>query len=370
MSRPGSWAGIAAATALVVYCGSAGEAVPGAPAAEGTEYFPPDGFLCGFRVTPPMIAREIPLTDFGRLAPMRPDAGEPFWTVVQWHCVERLTDAHRTAFGAREAAWSNRFQRLRVSVGDDGRPELQMTLDSLAVYNHEPISYERMGGIRPHLLLSRAFYPDRDGIRRCGGAEEPDTTPDAGTFPDLSTFSALELSMRLRLVEAVDLRETYKGDSPDHRRSHYNRVPFQFFFQIYCRNPADPAHGRFFWLGCRVYNNDYADTSRAGREQDQIESDGRATFAYLLSDRGIHGPDYEEKVRDLFAGKETSVTMDVLAAARMAVRAIQERHKDFLKAPPDLAGYTISGFNIGWEPASPYRVGMAIRDLSLRGVRR
>ncbi len=361
--------GPAAVFLLALLVGGACQTAPGAPPAGVTEYFPPDAFLHGFRVTPPRIARRIPLTDFGRLAPMVPTNHEPFWTLVQWHCVESLSDAHRTAFSPREAVWENRFQKLRVLVGDAGRPELNMTIDSLAIYNQSQISYATMCRVRPHLLLSHSFYPDRDGVRRYGGAEEPDTTPDGTTLPDLDTFSELTLSMRLRLAEAADLREAYRGDIPANRRNHYNRIPFQFWFRVYCRNPDDAAHGRFFWLGCRVYNNDYPHTSNLGRQRDQIESDGNATFAYRLSDLSIHGPDYEEKVEGLFAGKETSITLDVLDAARTAVRTIQDQKKDFLHAPPDLAGYTLSSFNIGWEPASPVRVTMVIKGLSLRGVR-
>ncbi len=342
-------------------------AVAGSTKQIGTEYFPVDAFLRGFYVTPPAIKHEIPLSAFGRLAPWRPTtSGEPFWTVVQWHCIESLTDAHRQKSGSNEAVWKNSFQQLRLFVDESDRTELQLCVDSLAVYNHLKINYERMAKIRPHLLLSHSFYPDRDNIRRYGGAELADTTPDDCTFPELNNLASLKLSMSLRLVDASDLRESYTVDSPENRRPHYNRVPFQFWFRVYCRNPADPAYGRFFWLGCRVYNNDYLQT-RASREQDHIERDGRKTFAYLLSDKNIHGPDYEMKVSELFAGRETAITMDVLDAARKAVLAIQERHKDFMQTPPELAGYTIISFNIGWEPASPFRAAMAIRDLSLYG---
>ena len=340
------------------------------PGADEVEYFPPDAFLRRFSVTPPRISRQIPLANIGRLKPMLPSEEPPFWTLVQWNCIESVTDAHRQIFGQREALWKNAYQTLRVTVDEVGRPELRMSIDSLAIYNHASITYKTMERMRPHLLLSHNFYPDRDGVRRFGGAEEADTTPDGGQFPCLDSFRELTLSMRLRLVEAADLRQAYKADGPANRRNHYNRVPFQFWFRVYCRNAKDPAHGRFFWLGCRAYNNDWAYISRLGRERDHIESDGNATFAYLLGDLSTYGDDYERKINGLLAGEEIRIVMDVIGSARRRSRAIQQQKRDFLAAPADLSGYTLISFNIGWEPASPFRGTMALRDLSLHGGRR
>ncbi|MBN2451242.1 MAG: hypothetical protein JXR77_12685 [Lentisphaeria bacterium] len=331
------------------------------------EYFPADGFLRGFLVSPPLISRKIPLADFGRLEPMRPGAAEPFWTLNQWFCVESLAEAHRIAFGEREAAWRNPYQELRLTVGPDGRPALTLTLDALAVYNHRKLSYAQMGRIRPHFLVAHNFYPDREGIRRYGGAAEKDTTPDGGTFPDLAALNTLTLSVNLRLAERRDLRDAYPHDDAAHRRRHYNRACFQFWLRVYCRDPEAPSHGRFFWLGYRAYDGEVPYSSNIPHERDQIESDGNLTFAYRLCDRSVYGPGYAPKLADFHAGEETPIRIDVRAAARTAIRAIREQKSAFMDAPDDLRGWTLSSFNIGWEPACPFRGTMEIRDLSLKG---
>jgi hypothetical protein len=340
------------------------------PAAAAAEFFPPDAFRRGFSVSPPMIAREIPLAQFGRLAPMQATPDAPFWTLIHWHGVESLSDVCRTVFSEREAVWRNPYQGLRIVLGDAGRPVVTLSIDTLAVYNHDPISYERMQVIRPHFLLSHDFYPDRDGVRRYSGAEERETTPDGSTFPDLETFADLRLGLTLRLAQAQDLRQEYRGDDPAKRRLHYNRNCFQFWFRVYCRNAAAPAHGRFFWLGYRAYDSEVPYGSPIPHERDQIESDGRATYAYRLSDLSVHGPDYDRKLTAFRAGAATAIHIDLRQAAQTAIRAIREEKKDFLDATDDLAGFTLAGFNIGWEPASPFRGAMEITDLSLRGTAR
>ena len=357
-----------AATAVLSQITCRTQAADTVPRPTVVEYFPADSFLRGFSVSPPRISRRIPLTAFGRLAPMLPSAHEPFWTLSQWHCVESLAERRRTMSSGRQSEWRNAYQVLRVVVGEDGRPTLSMTIDSLAVYNHKKITYERMGRVRPHFLLAHNFYPDRDGVRRYGGAEQKDTTPDGSTFPNLDTLSALTLSMKLRLVKADDLRHAYKGDDPARRRRHYNRNCFQFWFRAYCRNPEVPSHGRFFWLGYRAYDSELPYSSRIPHERDQIESDGNATFAYKLCNLSVHGESYERKINAFLAGAETTITIDVLQAARKAIQAIQKRKRAFLDARDSLVGYTLSTFNIGWEPASPFRGTMAISELSLQGT--
>lgn len=341
----------------------------GADPAQAVEYFPSEAFLQGFRVSPPMIAREIPEADFGRLAPMDPSATEPFWTLMQWYCVESLAEDHRAVAEERRSVWRNPYEALEVSIGDDGRPVMSMTLDALAVYDHMALTCEKMGHVRPHFLLGRQFYPNlSDGIQRYGGAEETNTLPDGSTFPDLDTFQELTLSVDLRVVEATDLRQEYKHDDAANRRRHYNRACFQYWLQLYCRDAARAEHGRFFWLGYRAYDGEVPYASPIPHQVDQIESDGKSTHAYRLCDQSIYGDDYARKLKAFHDGKETTMVIDVLAAARKAIRALQDEKNDFLDATEDLAGYTIMSFNMGWEPACPFRGTMAIRNLSLRGT--
>ncbi|MBD3174859.1 MAG: hypothetical protein GF320_06750 [Armatimonadia bacterium] len=336
--------------------------------AQGQEFFPADSFLRGFTVSPPMISRQIPLAEFGHLTAMDPEAEAPFWTLSQWFCVESLSDEHRTLSGRDRSVWENDYQGLEVRVDEDGHPVVSLTVDSLAVYREMSLTYEQMGRRRPHVLLGHNFYPDFDGVRRYGGAEDKDTTPDGTTFPDLDAFEELTLSMSLRLAEATDLRHEYAVDDAENRRRHYNRNCFQFWFRVYCRDPHSPYHGRFFWLGYRAYDGEVPYQSHIPHVRDQIESDGNATYAYRLCDRSVHGDDYAAKLAAFHAGTRTTLTIDVLEAARTAIGAIQAEKDDFLDAEDDLGGYTISSFNIGWEPASPFRGTMVIRDLSLRGV--
>ena len=341
----------------------------GVTPARAEEYFPPDAFLRGFSVSPPMIAREIPLTDFGRLEPMAPTVEEPFWSLYHWYCVESLNEKHRTVVGERRSEWRNPYQKLGITVGDDGLPMLAMTLDALAVYDHMAITYERMAMVRPHFLLGHQFYPNQDdGIQRYRQAEEKHTLPDGSTFPDLDTFSALTLSVYLRVAEATDLRHEYTHDDAANRRRHYNRACFQFWLRVYCRDATDSAHGRFFWLGYRAFDGEVPYISNIPHEHDQIESDGKSTHAYRLCDKSIYGDDYARKLKAFHGGEETTMIIDVLETARRAIRALQKEKSDFLDAGDDLSGYTFASFNMGWEPACPFRGTMTIRNLSLRGT--
>ena len=335
------------------------------------EFFPQDSFLHGFQVSPPQIAREIPLERFTRLGPLLSPAVEPpFWTLSQWHCVESLKDEdrlHANGADAKEAVWQNDYLRLRVAVDASSDQELQMTVDSLAIYNHAPISYEKMCVIRPHFLLGHNFYPDRDGVRRYGAAILDNMPQDATSVPDLNTFDSLTLSMRLCLQENKDLRHAYLGDRPEKRRRHYNRNPFQFWLRIYCRDRTKASHGQAFWLGCRIFDSEYPYASPIPNQRDQIESDAHR-YAYRLCNLSVLGEQYEERIDAFLAGKDTPVVIDVLQATRTALAAIQEEKDAFRDVPPTLAGLTISSFNIGWEPASPFRGTMQIKDLSLQGV--
>jgi hypothetical protein len=112
------------------------------PAAENRtiDFFPPDSFLRGFLVSPPRIAREIPLEQFTRLNAVKPTGEERFWTLSQWHCVESLAETHRQPGTGGDAVWDNRFMRLRVADDENGVPALDMTIDSLAIYNHSNLS--------------------------------------------------------------------------------------------------------------------------------------------------------------------------------------------------------------------------------------
>jgi hypothetical protein len=314
-----------------------------------------------------MISREIPEAEFGRLAPMLPETERPFWTLNQWYCVESLAEAHRTVRGEQHSVWQNPYQKLEVTVDETGVPMLAMTLDALAVYNHMTSTYERMGRVRPHFLLSHQFYPNRDNIQRYGGAEERDTTPDNSTFPDLSAFAELTLSVDLRVAEATDLRDAYTHDDAANRQRHYNRACFQYWLRVHCRNPEDSAYGRFFWMGYRAYDGEVPYGSHIPHEHDQIESDGRATHAYRLCDQSVYGDAYAPRLRAFHEGRETTLVIDVLRTARKAIRGLQEEKKDFLDADEDLSGYTLSSFNMGWEPACPFRGTMTIRNLSLQG---
>jgi len=335
------------------------------------EFFPQDSFLHGFQVSPPRIAREIPLQRFTRLGPLLPPAAEsPFWTLSQWHCVESLKDEdrlHADAADASEAVWENDYLRLRVAVDASGEQELEMTVDSLAIYDHAPISYEKMCVIRPHFLLGHNFYPDRDGVRRYGATILERMPQDAGSVPDLSAFDSLTLSMRLCLEKNEDLRHAYLGDRPVNRRRHYNRNPFQFWLRIYCRGPSSASHGQAFWLGGRVFDSEYPYASVIPNQRDQIESDAHR-YAYKLCNLSVFGEEYEEKIGAFLAGKDTPIVIDVLEATRTALAAIQEQKEAFGDVRATLAGLTISSFNIGWEPASPFRGTMRFKDLSLQGM--
>lgn len=330
------------------------------------EFFPADGFLRGFQVSPPMIAREMPFTDFNRLKPMKATTQEPFWSVAQWYCVKSLSESDRKLSAKREAFWQSEYESMRLLVDNTGRPELQMGIDSLAMLNHEPISYERMESLRPHYLLYHDFFPYRDGKVRIGVAEEY-----ASTFPALNTLKSLKLTVKLRLISAENLSSQYKGDQIANWRGLYNRNGFFLWFKVVdCRkgDTALPSNfGKSFWLGCQIFDDFLPYPLPVNYSTDLVMSDGES-FAYGLSYLTVLGKDHLARLDDFAAGKETDISIDVLEVARKALLAMQTQKQAFLDVKPDLTGFTISHFNIGWELKSPFRGSIAIREMSLKGV--
>ncbi len=330
------------------------------------EFFPADAFLRGFRVSPPMNAHEIPLKDFNMLKPMKETGPEPFWSVAQWYCVKSLSESDRKISTKREAVWQSEYESMRVNVDSKGRPELQMGIDSLAMFNHEPISYASMETIRPHYLLYHDFYPHRDGMVRLGVAEEY-----TSTFPAMNTFKSLKLKVKLKLIDAKNLSSQYTCDDIANWRGLYNRNGFFLWFKVVdCRkrDTALPSNfGKTFWLGCQVYDDFLPYPLPVNYSTDLVMSDGES-FAYGLSYMTVLGKDYLARLDDFNAGKETTLNIDVLAVARKAILAMQTQKQAFLDVKPDLAGFKISHFNIGWELKSPFRGTISIRDLSLKGV--
>ncbi|MHB1459668.1 MAG: hypothetical protein ACYC1M_00085 [Armatimonadota bacterium] len=345
-------------------CHAAGATAVKAPST--IEFFPGDAFLRGFLVSPPMIAREMPFTDFNQLKPMKATGQEPFWSVAQWYCVKSLSETDRKISTKRESSWQSEYESMRVLVDNQGRPELQMEIDSLAIYNHEPISYDRMQTIRPHYLLYRDFFPYRDGKVRLGVAEEY-----ASTFPAMNTFKSLKFKVKLKLIGAKNLSSQYKGDQIANWRGLYNRNGFFLWFKVVdCRkgDTALPSNfGKTFWLGCQVYDDFLPYPLPVNYSTDLVMSDGES-FAYGLSYMTVLGKDYLAKLDDFAAGKETEINIDVLEVARKAIQAMQTQKQAFLDVKPDLSGFKISHFNIGWELKSPFRGNIAIRELSLKGV--
>ncbi len=337
-----------------------------AKAETAVEFFPADAFLRGFMVSPPMIAREMPFTDFNQLKPIKATGQQPFGSVAQWYCVKSLSESDRKISTKREALWQSEYESMRVIVDSKGQPELQMGIDSLAMFNHEPISYERMESLRPHYLLYHDFFPYRDRKVRIGVAEEY-----ASTFPALNTLQSLKLKVKLRLICAENLSSQYKGDQIANWRGLYNRNGFFLWFKVVdCRkgDTALPSNfGKTFWLGCQVYDDFLPYPLPVNYSTDLVMSDGES-FAYGLSYLTVLGKDYLARLDAFAAGKETEISIDVLEVARKALLAMQTQKQAFLDVKPDLSGFKISHFNIGWELKSPFRGDIAIRELSLKGV--
>ena len=174
------------------------------------------------------------------------------------------------------------------------------------------------------------------------------------------------MSLKAQLECADDLSESYTGDPPQNHDYLYNRNCFQFWFRVYCRDPAAAAYGKSFWVGFRIYDSVRPYESPIPYRIAAIESDGEM-FAYLAAPLALFGEDYAEIMEDFQQGGEIPLVFDVLDLSRKALADLKLQKKAFLDASDDLSGFTLGDFTIGWELASPFRGGMAIRDLSLCG---
>jgi hypothetical protein len=333
---------------------------------QAIEYFPADTFLRPILASPPLIADELPLSQFTRLEGLKAPPAEPFWELVQWHCIQGLTQSNRTITTPSETAWSNGLVAIRIGTDAQGHSLVRLTADSSAIYSRAPISYSRMSDIRPHLLLSHNFYPDQGGIRVFQGPKT--TLQDASIVSNLDTYATLVMSLKVRLEQAEDRRTAYTGDLPQKHDYLHNRNRFDFWFRVYCRNRAAASYGKSFWVGFRIFDSARPYKSPIPYRVSHLESDG-AMFAYLASPLDVYGEKYMETLDAFQRGEEIPLVFDVLDFARKAVAELKRRKNAFLDAPAHLAGFTLSDFTIGWELASPFYGTMALGDLSLRGER-
>jgi hypothetical protein len=331
---------------------------------QAIEYFPADAFLRPILASPPMIARELPLSHYTRLE--RPDApaAEPFWELAQWHCLQGLKPSDRTLASPSETAWSNGLVAFHLRTDEQGHSLVRLTTDSLAIYNRAPIPYARMSSIRPHFLLSHNFYPDQGGVRCFQGHNA--TVQDASTVSNLNAYATLVMRLKARLEHAADRHLAYTNEPPAKHHFLYNRNCFQFWFRVYCRDRAAVSYGKSFWVGFRIFDSVRPYKSPIPYRVAHLESDG-AMFAYLAAPLAVWGERYAEILDAFQRGEEVPLVFDVLDFARKAVTELKLQKNAFLDAPADLAGFTISDFTIGWELAGPFCGTMALRDLSLRG---
>lgn len=328
------------------------------------EYFPADTFLCPILASPPMIAHELPLSQYARLESLPAPAAEPFWGLAQWHCVQGLTQSNRILAAPLETVWSNGLVALQVRADDQGHAFVRLTTDSLAIYNRAPIPYARMSHIRPHFLLSHNFYPDQEGVRVFRGPKV--TVQDASIVSNLNAYASLVMSLKIRLEHAEDRHTAYTGEPPEKHHYLYNRNCFQFWFRVYCRDRAAASYSKAFWVGFRVYDSVRPYKSPIPYRVAHIESDGNM-FAYLAAPLAVYGEKYMETLDAFQRGEEIPLVFDVLDFARKAVAEIKQQKNAFLDASAVLAGFTLSDFTIGGELAAPFYGTMALRDLSLRG---
>jgi hypothetical protein len=319
--------------------------------------FPSDSLLRGFRVSPVQIALQIPLSGFNHLTAISPECSEPFWDVAMWNCGQSLSESNRYS----GTVWSNEYTMIRLAESDP--EQIQLTLDSLAVYSQSQFSYTQMQQTRPHFLLSRNFYPDeQDGMKLYGTAAAP--FMDGSSIPNLNTLQSLELTLEATLVDVEQLQSVYPYDDVANWDQLYNRNSFSAHFIVYCRDPALASYGKWFWLGFMIYDSNLPYSAAIHYETDQLGSDGNGNYSYLLRWLSLYGDDYQETLDAFHAGQETPIALDVLSAVRKALSALQNDGA-FIDVPADLSGLTLSHFNIGWEVKAPMRGTIKLNNMCL-----
>ncbi len=315
-------------------------------------------FADGFLATPVKISRSMPLEDFTSLKPKgSAPAEKPIWELSQWLSYQGLTAADYRWTGS-EHRWKNGY--IGLGYTPDPSPVIRLDVDTLAIYNELPVSYEKMAHRRPHFLLARMFFPDQNGARVLRDDDKTKLAHRLSTFPNLDSFERLEFSVDLTLEQAEQLEAEYEGDAPEKVRRGYNRDPF-------CRDETSPDFGTFFWVGWRAYNSDYPTLSEAHIRTDRVESDG-TNFAFLMSPKTMLGDDFERDNFYFYNGEKTRFQFDVLKQVERAIDAIIKKDGAFAHHKGNLSGLTIASMNMGWEPASPFRGTMAIERIRLDGT--
>ena len=367
MQRKLGLPGLGLLVALLTGCSTApvplAPAVPGSPLADTIEFFPSDAFLRGFLVSPTRIASRIPRSEFGLLPPLAPGGDKPFWRLAQWFCVRRLSSRDRAQAEVGAGLWRNEFAALRVARTATGKAEVHLSIDSLSIFRVRPEAYQLLRRRRPHLLITHDFFPQDETV----SFATADGRRDHSVVPDLADLASLVFTATVQFTQLEDCRDSYDGDVSANHHPQVNKTVVCAHFVAYNRDRASEGYGRSMWIAVPMLN-----TARLGRgyPRDVLVQDGKGTPAFFPANERVYGPAASASLAALATGETVRIGVDVLKLVAAALAMVQaQRPAVFPDSGADLAGFTLSHFNLGWESSGPYRGALRVGDLSLLATR-
>lgn len=239
----------------------------------------------------------------------------PVWGLCQWSSKFPLStnvSAHTTS----DLVSSNAAKLVRV--GRDGR--LVLAVNSAVEYGGKA---RRWSEPWVHLLVEQSF-----------------PAPAA-----LSAISAADLHIEARLLRSTNL---HQGDYSPSRHA----AQFQLFFTVQNSNRSSRGHGDLVWFGVPIFDSRerfpkaYKARDFGGTEK-FIFTPGGETYAA----KSTHDGEWVAIDRDL-----RPLMIDALNTAWT---------QGFLKGSTNIADYSITGMNMGWELPGTFDVSLEIRALSL-----
>ncbi len=245
---------------------------------------------------------------------------EPAWDLDQWSSRFPLAAGSPTSPRSGVCVWANPGKT--VTLGEPGTTEADLGLAVNATTEYANRA-RRSGEPWVHLLVEQKFAAP----------------------PSLAILTAARLKLEARLLRS-ELRRT------DDYSPALHAAQFQMFLMLQNRSRESPGFGQLVWFGIPLYD----DRSRFPKEHQAQDTGGTAMFIFtpggeVFSDRSAHDREWIRVNREL-----RPLFLDALATAW---------RRGFLRESRNLADYSVTGMNLGWEVPGLFDVEMQVRNLSL-----
>jgi hypothetical protein len=254
-------------------------------------------------------------------------AGEPHWSLAQWHSRFSLAEATRKESPSGDVVYRDRAKAVTFHRAG-ARADISLALNGNVEYRGLA---PKPGDPWPHLLAQRRL----------------------AAHPNVAEMRRLPLAISYRLVKA----EVHRPEGFDRRR---HTAQFVFYITVQNRNRQSPGFSDYYWFGVPLYDTRYR-LPRAHKALDKGSDRKPATGKFIFNPAGSRYT--TDSAHD---GDWVSIEKDLLPLVREGLRAAWER--GYLADSRDPADYRLMAMNFGWEVTGPLEVEMQVADLSLEAV--